>query len=204
MQFFIHLQSRVNRERSHLSQQQLSHGCIEPGAQNMLAGVLACLLYALFLAHIFRNEMPSLLGLMVADGHAIATLSTDDQSLQQSWPFSRGAMTTIPSERLTVLTQLLAIGFIFFPGDVAHMGVLEEKRPFFLGDGLDAELAIHPFTAVGPSVAERPSIAWIAQDLEHSIVDERCPMNASCMAARTDTARKEQSLLAKIFDHCPG
>ncbi len=73
--------------------------------------------------------MRSLLGLMVADGHAIATVSTDDQSLQQGGPFSRGAMTAIPSERLTVLTQLLAIGFIVVPGDVANMGVLEEKWP---------------------------------------------------------------------------
>src|SRR6266567_6121179 len=96
----------------------------------MLAGLLCCLLHPLFLAHVFRNEMRSLLGLMVADGHAIATLSTDDQTLQQGWPFSRRAMTAIPSERLTVLTQLLAIGFIVFPGDVANMGVLEEKRPF--------------------------------------------------------------------------
>jgi len=55
--------------------------------------------------------MPSLLGLMIADGHAIATLATDDQSLQQAWPFSRRAMTAIPSEGLTILAQLLAIGF---------------------------------------------------------------------------------------------
>ena len=71
-------------------------------------------------------------------------------------------MTAIPSERLTVLTQLLATGFKFFPADVAHMGVLEEKRPFFLGDGLDAESAIQPFSAMGPSVAERSRIARIA------------------------------------------
>src|SRR5258708_22127702 len=204
MQFFIDLQSGVNRERGHLSEQQISNGRIEPCAQNMLAGLLCCLLYALFLAHVFRNEMRCLLGLMIADGHAIATLSTDDQSLQQGWPFSRRAMTAIPSERLTVLTQLLAIGFIVVPADVAHMGVLEEKWPFFLGDGLDAEPAIQPFTAVGPSVAERPSIARIPHDLEHGIVDERCPMNGSCMGASTDTARKEQSLFAKIFDRCPG
>ncbi len=67
--------------------------------------------------------MRSLLGLMIADGHAIATLSTDHQSLQQAWPFSRGTMTAIPSERLTILTQLLAIGFLLFPGDVANMRV---------------------------------------------------------------------------------
>src|SRR5205814_2489358 len=100
--------------------------------------MLAGLLHTLFLAHVFRNEMHSLPGLMVADGHAIATFSTDGQSLQQGWPFSRGAMTAIPSERLKVLTQLLAISFIVFPGDVAHVGVLEEKWPFFLGDGLDS------------------------------------------------------------------
>src|SRR5260221_12195086 len=110
---------------------------------------------------------------MVADGHAIATFSTDDQSLQQGGPFSWGAMTAIPSERLTVLTQLLAIGFIVVPADVAHMGVLEEKWPFFLCDGLDAGPAIQPFTAVGPSVAERPSIARIAPDLEDGMLDER-------------------------------
>src|SRR5437764_9892055 len=162
MQVFIDLQSGVNRKRGHLSEQQIGHGCIEPCAQNMLAGLLCCLLHTLFLAHVFRNEMRSFLGLMVADGHAIATFSTDDQALQQGGPFSRGAMTPIPSERLTVLTQLLAIGFIVFPADVANMGVLEEKRPFFLGDGLDSESAIQPFSAVGPSVAERSRIPRIA------------------------------------------
>src|SRR5260221_12784197 len=131
---------------------------------------------------------------MVADGHAIATYATDDQSLQQGGPFSWGAMTAIPSERLTVLTQLLAIGFIVVPADVALMGILEAKWPFVLGDGLDAEPAIQPFTAVSPSVAERPSIARIAQDLEHGIVDERCPMKGSGMGASTDAAWKEQSL----------
>src|SRR5260370_13222258 len=72
-----------------------------------------------------------------------------------------------------------------------------------LWDGLDLEPAIQPFTAMGPSVAERPSIARIAQDLEHGIVDERRPMNGSCMRPRADAARKEQSLLPKILHRGP-
>src|SRR5260370_6764788 len=154
MQFFIDLQSGVNRERGHLSEHQISHGCIEPCAQNMLAGLLCCLLHALFLAHVFRNEMRCLLGLMVADGHAIATFSTDDQSLQQGWPFSRMAMAAFPSERLTVLTQLLAIGFIVFPGDVANMGVLEEKWPC-LPLGRSRRGACHPAVYCYGSVRSR-------------------------------------------------
>ena len=114
--------------------------------------------------------MRSFLGLMVADGHAIATLSTDDQTLQQGGPFSRGAMTAISSERLTVLTQLLALSFIVFPGDGANMGVLEEKWPFFLRHRLNMEGAIQPFARMGSSIAERPSISRIPQNFQHAIV----------------------------------
>src|SRR5437879_5886284 len=137
MQFFIDLQSCINGEGSHLSKQQISNGCIEASPENMLADLLRGMVDVLSLADVFRDEARSLLGLTVAYHHAIATLSTDDQSLQECRSFSGWAMATVASKDLTVLLQLLAVRFIFLPGNVTNMAIAEEEWPLFLGKRLD-------------------------------------------------------------------
>ena len=51
-------------------------------------------------------------------------------------------MATIFSMRLAIGTQLGKIRFVLLPGNVASMGLLEEKRPFLLGNCLRPLFAI--------------------------------------------------------------
>src|SRR5271169_3859018 len=112
-------------------------------------------------------------------------------------------MSAVGSKDLTVLSQLLAVRFIFLPGDVTRMGITEEKRPFFLRDRLDLHRAIQPFGRMGTPIAERSCIARITQHFEHAIVNEGCPVDLACMGTCTDTTRKEQPLFTEMLDGRP-
>src|SRR5260370_22477862 len=93
---------------------------------------------------------------------------------------------------LTVLLQLLTIRFKLLPSDVAYMDVLEEKWPFFLRHRLNVQGPIQPFAHMGSSIAERPSIARIPQNFQHTIVGQARPMHRSGMSASTNTAWKNK------------
>src|SRR6266699_1968390 len=170
----------------------------------MLTGLLAGMLDPFLLAHVFWDEPSSMLCLMIAHRHAIAAFSADEQPLQEGWPFSRWAMFSIAPKDLTVLLQLLPIRFKLLPGNVAHMDILEEKRPVFLRDGLNMQGAIQPFARMGSSIAERPSVSRIPQNFQHAIVCQGRPMNRSGVRASPNTVWKEQVLVPKVLHRGPG
>src|SRR5260370_21252534 len=100
---------------------------------------------------------------------------------------------------LTVLLQLLTIRFKLLPSDVAYMDVLEEQWPCFLRHRLNVEGSIQPFAHMGSSIAERPIIARIPQNFQHTFVRQRRPMDRSRVLATTNTARKNEPMFAQIL-----
>src|SRR5713101_2495677 len=87
MQFFVHLQARIDGQRSQLCQQQVGDRRIQARTRHLLTEMVSSLLDLLFLAQIFRIQAYSVLALIVAQRHPIPTPPTDDQSLEQGGSF---------------------------------------------------------------------------------------------------------------------
>ena len=65
--------------------------------------------------------------------------------------------------RLPIRSQLREIGFVVLPANVASMDLSDEKQPLLLGKGLGMQRAIRMFAGLGPSEAERTSVARVTK-----------------------------------------
>lgn len=52
---------------------------------------------------------------VIANRHPLATAATEDQSLQQCWPFAGRALAPVLSHRLCTLVKALQILLVVFP-----------------------------------------------------------------------------------------
>ena len=109
----------------------------------------------------------------VADRHAIAAPSADDEALEQGHPFARGGAPTVPADAVGIGAERRLIRLKFFPRDVARVRVGQEDFPVLAGQPAMAGLAREADLPLpSPAIHIRPRVAWIVQDPEHAMMRE--------------------------------
>jgi len=128
LQFLLHCQSNLQRDRIDQFQQQVADHAIHLGAGNTLTGRFG-VFDPLALTDILRAQ--ARLTHVVAKSHSPTALATDDQALQQCRAFARRALSALQTHRLRTLSQTLEVPFILLPADIGRMRFGQERVPFF-------------------------------------------------------------------------
>jgi hypothetical protein len=127
LELMLHGQRHLQREWGHRVDQHAPNRFIEAAAGHVLtdrfgAGDPAPL------THIGGPE--GAVPLVIPHCHPIAALSAHDESWQERGSLPWGTPAAVAANRLRVLQEPALIGFELLPGDIAGMGVGNERRPF--------------------------------------------------------------------------
>ena len=134
------------------------------------------------LAEIFGSE--GVAAAMVADAHAHATATADDQALQQGGPFARRSMAAIDPEGVGVGAQALEDLLVLGPGDVAGVGVVQEDQPLITRQHVMLEATIGLLLPAPSAEGIGAGVARVFQDAEHAPQIERLPDDLAFAGAR--------------------
>src|SRR5262249_25643007 len=149
--------------------------------------------------NIVRTEFA--LAPMVAHRHASPALGTKNQTLEQSWAFSRWP-TALPAAGLPVLLKTLLILLELFPGDIRRMSILDQSRPLLPRQADTVPFAMRIFPRARAAKTKCSRITWIAQCIQCDAVPELFPDDLT--RARLPVLGKLQPFFLERFDCCPG
>ena len=113
--------------------------------------------------------------LVVADGHAPPAAAADGEALQQGGAFAGGTGGAFGAVGLGVGGEQALVGLELLPGDVAGVGVGDQRRPLVAGQRLVVRLAVGVLAVAAAAVDERAGVARVVQGAQHPPVAQRHP-----------------------------
>ena len=149
LQFLLHRKRHFESDWTHGLDQQFTNGFIDPTSRNPLTERLG-MFDSFALTKILRPQ-PAVAD-VIANRHALATAATEDQSLQQCWPFAGRALAPVTSHRLCTFVKALLILLVVFPGQIAGVGSRNQRLPFILRELYNGETAVHGFANMASSI----------------------------------------------------
>ncbi len=195
------LQGGSDCQRGERVQDEASHGCVDAGAADVLAGRGAGG-DALALAGVVGDERAVAAG-VVADGHPLAAFPADHQALEQGGAFPGRSGLAVTAVGGGVGGQLPLVGLVLFPADVAVMRPGEQGGPLLarLGDrgGFPAGTAV---SAAAIEVGAR--VAGVVQHEQDLVVAQRLPVQLPGPLADGITRGELQAAGVECLDHGGG
>ena len=142
--------------------------------------------------------------MVIADGHAPPAPSTDRQSLEQRRPFTGRTTVTFTRVGGSVGGQGLLIEFELFPGDVAGVGVADQRGPVLTRHLLGAQLARRVLADAESPIGEGTRVARVVQRPQDPPVAQWHPGQFALVHSGAHPRRERQALIAKGLHGGPG
>ena len=141
----------------------------------------------------------------VADRHAAAAPTADDEPLQQGHALARRAAPTVCADALGACAQRLLIRFELFPGDVAGVRVRQKDLPLLAGKSSIPRLTAGADLMLPGSPEDvRSGVARIVQDAEHTVTLQLAEDERTCAGSLDDPPRPRDLLLLEVAHHRAG
>ena len=148
------------RERGDGVQQKLGDGGVNAGAGDGLAARAAAL--DRFADALVVGDVDAA-PVVVAHGHAPPAAPADHHALEQGGTFAGRAGGAVVAVGGGVGGEQSLVGFEGVPGDVAGMGVVDERHPLVAGDFLEGAPAVGGAGFSATAVDERAGVAGVVQ-----------------------------------------
>ncbi len=185
--FCLDAEGDVESDRSDAVEQELADGRIDGGTGH---GVTRCRAGLDGLSHAAVVGNLDTAPLVIADGHAPPAASTHRQPLEQRRPFTRRATATFTSVRGGVGSQSHLVEFELFPGDVAGVGIEDQRGPVLTRHLLGGDLAVDALATTQSPIGERTRIARIVKRPQHPPVSQWHPGQFALVHSRAHPRRE--------------
>src|SRR5258708_30367139 len=102
---------------------------------------------------------------VISPRHTKTPHATDDQTLQQSRAFPRGALAPVLTVAVRIGEQFRFIGFKLFPRNVSRIHIGQKHRPFFSLQASVAKLSTNGnFALAGSTIAQGSRVTGVVQN----------------------------------------
>ena len=201
-EFGLDAQGDLERERGEGVQHERGDGGIDTGAGHALAARGAVLDRC---GHALVVGMFHTAAGVVAHGHPLPAAAAHREALEQRRSFAWRTGGPVGAVRGGVAEEAGLVDLERLPGDVAGMGVADQRGPLLPRERLEAAGAIGAETFAASSVSERAGVAGVVQGAQHPPVLQRGPGQFALVRPGADPHREVQLLIGEdLHDHAGG
>lgn len=136
---------------------------------------------------------------MIAHGHAITAASTHRESLQEGWPLAGRTASAIAPVGLRILAEAALILFEVLPGNVASMGLRDQRGPLLTRQPFEDHPRLDGVALPAPAEKEGAGVARIMQNPQRPRVLQRDPERLAGVRTVARAAWNQELLVAERF-----